>query len=101
MRGGHSLGGGGSIWQYRNQSNRSYRRKEASKYSHIPLRTVERPWIAFRLFNDVFLRGIWTLAEGGEVIAKFAPEDVARLIEVKPGVCQWLDGNGQPIEAGF
>jgi hypothetical protein len=41
---------------------------------------------------------VWTLAEGGEVIAKFAPEDVARLTEVEPGVSQWLDGNGRPIE---
>ena len=49
-------------------------------------------------FNDLFVGGVWTLAEGGEVIAKFAPEDVARLTEVEPGVSQWLDGNGRPIE---
>jgi hypothetical protein len=72
--------------------------KAAPDYSHILLRTVERPWIAFRQFNDLFVGGVWTLAEGGEVIAKFAPEDVARLTEVEPGVSQWLDGNGRPIE---
>jgi hypothetical protein len=62
---------------------------------------ASRARTAFRLLADEFMGGIWVLDDGHKPKSGLAPVDVAELIETEPGVCQWLDGTGQPIAIGF